>query len=419
MLTSQRSIRIPSTWRLVPIGEVLIETQYGTNAPAVTGGNTKVVGMKNIQNGRVLTDNRTNSYDLVGKVGIFNSDEKIAFASYLVRLVADRTLVSPEYLNYWLNSYSAQTTIKRIATRAISQANINPTEFKKNSLLPLPPLPEQTTIANLLSTWDTAIEITEKLITTKQEQRKGLMQQLLSGKQRFPGFTKLWQEVRLSDVFKRVTRKNSADVTHVLTASGKHGLIDQKDYFNRSVSGKSLEGYYHLKQGEFAYNRSAMKGYPYGAIKRLDDYTEGVLSTLYLCFKLSSRDQNSDFFMHYFEAGNLNRQLRRIAQVGARAHGLLNVTAGDFFNLRLQLPELDEQKSVACFLNNCDLEISLLQKKLNAFREQKRGLMQKLLTGKWRVCGGGCKGEKFFAPTDTPTTNESTDNPVEPPSAKQ
>ncbi len=95
MLTSQRSIRIPSTWRLVPIGEVSIETQYGTNAPAVTGGNTKVVGMKNIQNGRVLTDNRTNSYDLVGKVGIFNSDEKIAFASYLVRLVADRTLVSP------------------------------------------------------------------------------------------------------------------------------------------------------------------------------------------------------------------------------------------------------------------------------------------------------------------------------------
>ena len=87
--------------------------------------------------------------------------------------------------------------------------------------------------------------------------------------------------------------------------------------------------------------------------------------------------------MHYFEAGNLNRQLRRIVQVGARAHGLLNVTAGDFFNLQLQIPEIDEQKKIAFLLNNCDHEISLLQKQLNAHRKQKRGLMQKLLTGEW------------------------------------
>lgn len=211
------------------------------------------------------------------------------------------------------------------------------------------------------------------------------MQQLLSGVRGFPSFTKPWHEVGLGGIFKRVTRKNSADICHVLTASGQHGLIDQKAYFNRSVSGKSLSGYYHLKQGEFAYNRRAMRGYPYGAIKRLNDYSEGVLSTLYLCFALSAEDQCSDFFMHYFEAGILNRQLRKIAQVGARAHGLLNVTASDFFSLKIQVPSHNEQLKIASFLNTCDHEISLLREQLDAFKDQKCGLMQKLLTGRWRL----------------------------------
>jgi len=287
--------------------------------------------------------------------------------------------VNKDWLKYFL-----QTQKSYFESRATqnAQANINLQTIRPLKVR-IPTFPEQTAIADLLSTWDAAIEKTEKLITAKKSQRKGLMQQLLSGKQRFPEFTKPWQEIKFADIFKRVTRKNSAGISRVLTASGKHGLIDQKDYFNRTVSGKSIRGYYHIKQGEFAYNRSAMKGYPYGAIKRLDDYSEGVLSTLYLCFDFSSRNHNSDFFMHYFEAGNLNRQLRRIAQVGARAHGLLNVTTGDFFNLKLKIPGLDEQKRIACFLNNFDREISLLQKKLNAYGEQKRGLMQKLLTGEW------------------------------------
>ena len=308
------------------------------------------------------------------------AERDVAFNQDIKALILSEK-VFPKYLLYFLRA-NKNRLLGLVDSAGHGTGRLNTDSLRSFPVL-VPPLPEQTAIANLLSTWDTAIEKTEKLIAAKQEQRKGLMQQLLSGKKQFPGFTKPWQEVRLSNVFKRVTRKNSADVTHVLTASGEHGLIDQKDYFNRSVSGRSLKGYYHLRHGEFAYNRSAMKGYPYGAIKRLDFYTEGVLSTLYLCFKLSSRNQSSDFFMHYFEAGNLNRQLRRIAQVGARAHGLLNVTTGDFFNLKLKIPGLDEQKRIACFLNNFDREISLLQKKLNAYGEQKRGLMQKLLTGEW------------------------------------
>lgn len=409
LLPSLKSLKIPADWNLVPVGKVLQDTQYGTNAPTVKSGSISIVGMKDIQGGRILTDNltktelpeneklkfllrkgdllinRTNSYDLVGKVGIFYSDKEAVFASYLVRLITDRDQVDPEYLNYWLNSYKAQVTIKKIATRAISQANINPTEFKKYCLVPLPPPPEQTAIADLLSTWDVAIKKMGQLVTAKQKQRKGLMRQLLSGKRRFPGFTKPWKEVRIGEIFNRVTRKNNSGIDRVLTASGTHGLIDQKDYFHRSVSSDSLAGYYHLRQGEFAYNRSAMKGYPYGAIKRLNDYEHGVLSTLYLCFSLSSADHCSDFFTHYFEAGILNRQLRKIVQVGARAHGLLNVISDDFFNLKLQVPGLDEQEKIADFLTICDQEISLYLEQLDAFKEQKTGLMQLLITGKARV----------------------------------
>jgi type I restriction enzyme S subunit len=261
--------------------------------------------------------------------------------------------------------------------------------------IPLPPLPEQKKIAEILSAWDRAVEQAGMLIDAKQRLKKVLMQQLLPGRMRFPEFGKPvqkkgelpegWKKVKLGTLFKQVTRKNSAGVSHVLTASGEHGLVDQKDYFNRSVASQSLEGYYHLKRGEFAYNRSAMKGYPYGAIKRLDYYPEGVLSTLYLCFALSLQEQCSDFFMHYFESGHLNRQLRGIVQVGARAHGLLNVTASDFFTLKLPVPAYNEQTRIAAVLSTCDREIELLLRKEIVLREQKKGLMQKLLTGEIRV----------------------------------
>lgn len=248
-----------------------------------------------------------------------------------------------------------------------------------------PKIEEQGEIARILSVGNLHIDLTERLIAAKQERRTWLMQQLLTGKRRLPGFDGEWREVHIRDIFKPVRRKNDKGITHVLTASGEHGLVDQTEYFNRSVSGDSLDGYYLLHRGEFAYNRSSMNGYPYGAIKRLDAYDEGVLSTLYLCFKLSSDSCYSDFFKHLFEAGVLNEQLRKIVQVGARAHGLLNVTLHDFFALKVSYPSIDEQKAIASTIDIAERELDLLRTQLEALREQKKGLMQQLLTGKLRV----------------------------------
>lgn len=403
-LHSLTSNDIPATWRLLPIGKILLDSQYGTNEPAVENGNTRVVGMKDIQDGRVITDdlscsnlsedecssyllsrgdlllNRTNSYDLVGKVGLFDSDEEVAFASYLVRLKVDRTQVNPRFLNYWLNGNIAQTLIKKIATKAVSQANVNPTEFKKHCLVPVPSLAEQTAIAALLSTWDEGIEKTERLITAKEQWFTSLTQELIHNS------TEGFRHFHLRDICEPVTRKNTVNELNVLTTSAQHGLISQTDYYNKSVSADDVRGYYLLKKGEFAYNRSSSNGYPYGAIKRLEDYTQGVLSTLYLCFSLKTDAPcDSDFIAHAFEAGLLNKQLVGVCQEGARSHGLLNITKTDFFGLKLSLPAVKEQQKIAAILTTARREIDLLNKQVKTYRIQKRGLMQKLMIGEWTV----------------------------------
>lgn len=263
----------------------------------------------------------------------------------------------------------------------------------------LPPLDEQEHIAAILDCFDRAAESTRCVRDAKKKLAHGLMQQLLSGRCRLSGFNQDgwiehlllgnvpcgWGVVSLSEVVKKVTRRNTDGEKHVLTASGRHGLVDQNDYFNRSVAGANLAGYYLLKNGEFAYNRSRMKGYQYGAIKRLDKYPQGVLSTLYLCFGIKSADVDSDYLQWYFEGGQMGRQLARVTPVGGRAHGLLNITAEDFYSIKIMLPPKDEQIAIAKVLNTAQREIDLLEDQLQAIKTQKKGLMQKLLTGQVRV----------------------------------
>ena len=241
-------------------------------------------------------------------------------------------------------------------------------------------------IASILFTWDKGIEKLQQLIAAKLKLKKALMQQLLTGNKRFKELTEGWQEVALGDIFSRITRKNSESNSNVLTISAQRGLINQEHYFNKQVASETLDNYFLLKSGEFAYNKSYSKGYPMGAIKRLKYYKAGVVTTLYICFGLKDSSKHSPEYMEqYFNAGFLNRGLKKIAQEGGRAHGLLNVAPSDFFNLKLSVPRLEEQTRIASVLQAADKEIEILQQKLNALKQQKKGLMQKLLTGQVRV----------------------------------
>lgn len=250
----------------------------------------------------------------------------------------------------------------------------------------LPPVDEQQRLTTILATWDEAIATTEKLLANSRQQKQLLMRKLLSGKRCFNKSPDSWQHLDFDMVFERVSRKNQVGNQNVLTISGLHGLISQRDYFNKSVASENLTGYTLLERNEFAYNKSYSTGYPQGAIKPLLAYDMGVVSSLYICFRIKEgADADFNFFRHYFEAGVLNEEVSGIAQEGARNHGLLNVSISDFFKLRLYVPSIAVQRKIAEVINVAEAEEQLFENQLAYFRTEKRALMSQLLTGKRRV----------------------------------
>ena len=264
------------------------------------------------------------------------------------------------------------------------QGNLS-AEIIKNLIIPIPPLPEQQKIAEILSTWDNAIDNCKKIIKKLKKRNKGLAQQLLSGKTRVKGFeyTK-WENKRLKDIALRVTAKNEELNDTVVTISAQRGFVLQEDFFNKRVASDTLLNYYLLKKGQFAYNKSYSNGYPMGAFKRLDNFEKAVVTTLYICFELK-KNVDSDFMNYFFENGMMVNYLMKVAQEGGRAHGLLNIGLDDFFNLKLTIPSKDEQEKIANILDNATNELKQYEQKLANLQLQKKGLMQQLLTGKVRV----------------------------------
>ena len=195
---------------------------------------------------------------------------------------------------------------------------------------------------------------------------------------RFKGFTDPWEERKLSCISERVTRKNkNNESTLPLTISAQDGLVDQNDFFNKQVASRDVTGYFLVKNGEFAYNKSYSNGYPWGAIKRLDKYDMGVLSTLYIVFRPTKI--NSQFLVSYYDTTRWYREVSKNAAEGARNHGLLNIAPTDFFNTLLVVPKIvDEQQKIGSFFKQLDDTIALHQRKLAKLKELKQGYLQKL-----------------------------------------
>lgn len=264
-------------------------------------------------------------------------------------------------------------------------------EIVKALLIPLPPLPEQRAIAACLRTWDEALSKTNELIAQKELRKKWLMQKLLTGKMRLRSasgerFEGEWRRVKLANIFQRVTRKNTEHNTNVVTVSAQRGFVKQTDFFNKNIASEVLDDYYLIERGEFCYNKSYSNGYPWGATKRLNNFEKAVVTTLYICFGIKDKKNvSSDFLEQFFEANSLDKGLTKIAHEGGRAHGLLNVTPGDFFDLETKIPDIEEQSAIAQVLKAADTEIQLLKAKCEKLKEQKKGLMHVLLTGKVRL----------------------------------
>lgn len=261
---------------------------------------------------------------------------------------------------------------------------ISPDDFLSFPI-PFPPLPEQQKIAAILTTQDRVIELKQQLLAQKQQQKKYLMQQLLTGKKRLPGFSGEWKKELLGNIAVRHIKRNTIGNSNVLTISAQYGLINQSEFFNKTIASDDKSDYYLLEKGDFAYNKSYSSGYPFGAIKRLTRYDIGIVSPLYICFRISKENVSGEFLDQYFEAGLLNHEIQAIAQEGARNHGLLNIAIDDFFNLKILLPPFEEQTAIANVLSTADREIDLLRQNIEAEKQKKKALMQLLLTGIVRV----------------------------------
>ena len=198
---------------------------------------------------------------------------------------------------------------------------------------------------------------------------------------RFKDFTDTWEQRELGDIVDRVVRKNTNNESALpLTISAQYGLVDQITYFNNRVASRDVSNYYLVLNGEFAYNKSTSDGYPFGAIKRLDLYEKGVLSTLYIVFvPKNEQNINSDFLTVYFDTGRWHKGVAERAAEGARNHGLLNISAEDFFDIELSIPkDLAEQKQIGEFIRSLDRLITLHQRKLEKLKNIKKSCLEKM-----------------------------------------
>ena len=313
----------------------------------------------------------------------------------------DKGIVSPLYIcfsanennecpDFYVHYFEAGMMNREIQAFAQEGArnhgllNISVDDFF-NSYLLMPPRPEQEKIAEILSAQNKLIALKEKLVEEKKRQKKALMQQLITGKKRLPGFSEDRVSLRLKQVAERITRKNAIANNNVLTISAQYGLINQFEFFDKEIASEDKSNYYLLMQNEFAYNKSYSANYPFGAIKKLTRYDMGIVSPLYICFRIVGNEVSTEYMEHYFEAGLMNSEIQSFAQEGARNHGLLNISVEDFFQSKIVIPPYEEQIAIAKILSSIAQEIDLLQQTLEQEKRKKKALMQLLLTGIVRV----------------------------------
>ena len=227
--------------------------------------------------------------------------------------------------------------------------------------IPIPDIDEQRKIGELLTCLDNLITLHQRECISFTARAGRLI--LTANKKRN---TSSWEQRKLGELVDRVVRKNiNNESTLPLTISAQYGLVDQITYFNNRVASRDVSNYYLVLNGEFAYNKSTSDGYPFGAVKRLDLYEKGVLSTLYIVFAPKKEQQiDSDYLTVFFDTDRWHKGVAERAAEGARNHGLLNISAEDFFDIDLSVPkDIVEQKQIGAFIRQLDNLITLHQRK--------------------------------------------------------
>lgn len=253
--------------------------------------------------------------------------------------------------------------------------------------IPYTSIEEQRKIGDYLDCLDHLITLHQRKCEQTKKLKKYMLQKMFpqNGAKvpeiRFDGFTYDWEQRKLGDLVNRITRKNQDLVSELpLTISAQYGLIDQNEFFDKRVASKDVSSYYLIENGEFAYNKSTSTDAPWGAIKRLDRYENGVLSTLYIVFGIKENNLvDSDFLVSYYSTNLWHKGIHEIAAEGARNHGLLNIAPANFFETELMIPQdIEEQKKIGKYFEELDHLITLHQRKCDELKKMKKYMLQNM-----------------------------------------
>ena len=289
---------------------------------------------------------------------------------------------STKYLFYVLqHSYYS---IRKLSNTG-NQENLN-ADIIRNFPIPWAPMNEQLHICQILTAQDNVIELKEKLLAEKQRQKKYLMQQLLTGKKRLPGFDGKWKYTELGKISEKQKKKNKKfEYSQVFSNSAQHGIIPQTEQFDKEIAnGEHIDGYYIVHDGFFVYNPRISVTAPCGPINRNETGKTGVMSPLYTVFSVESEMMNTNFLKQYFSSSCWHKHMKSVANYGAR-HDRMSISDEDFFLMPIPVPSVDEQHAITNVLNAADREIELLRQNLEQEKQKKKALMQLLLTGIVRV----------------------------------
>ena len=307
----------------------------------------------------------------VGSIGYYKGVENVIVSS-LYEVFQTDNYVNDRFLWHWLKSDEFPRWIEKLQEGSVRLY------FYYDKLcecqLYMPSLEEQEKIATFLDDLDHLITLHQRKCEETKTLKKYMLQKMFpqNGHSvpeiRFSGFTEDWEQRKLVDLVDRVTRKNQDLVSELpLTISAQYGLIDQNEFFDKRVASKDVSGYYLIENGEFAYNKSTSTDAPWGAIKRLDRYKNGVLSTLYIVFGIKENNPvDSDFLVSYYSTNLWHKGIHEIAAEGARNHGLLNIAPADFFETKLMIPQdIEEQKKIGKYFEELERLITLHHRKQN------------------------------------------------------
>mgnify|MGYP000391258821 CR=1 FL=1 len=345
---------------------------------------------------QVTTDNNVGYYVLPKGYFTYRSRSDTDVFVFNRNNIVDKGIISYYYPVFAPKSCDSNFLLRRLnhgikkqlsmAAEGTGQKVLAHAKFK-NMVVDVPSQSEQEKIGTILEELDTLITLHqrkyEKLVNIKKSMLDKMFPQNGASvpEIRFKGFTDPWEQRKLGDAFERVVRKNTNNESRLpLTISAQDGLVDQITYFNNRVASRDVSNYYLVYNGEFAYNKSTSDGYPFGAVKRLDWYEKGVLSTLYIVFALKHPEKDdSDFMTVFYDTDRWHRGVAERAAEGARNHGLLNISADDFFDIDTTMPEDKvEQEKIGRLLKKLDTLITLHQRKLEKLQNIKKSCLEKM-----------------------------------------